>query len=79
MGNAGFARRLVGAADLVPHHVADDRRPVVGNDDHLHAVVEHEIRRLAVLPCDGDRSRPRAAQLGRNGRPAKPVSAGLAW
>ena len=46
MGDAGFAGRLVGAADLVPDHVGDDRRAVVGDDDHFHAVVEQEIRHL---------------------------------
>ena len=48
MRDAGFARRLVGAAGLVPDHVRDDRGAVVGDDDDLHAVVEHEIADFGV-------------------------------
>ena len=33
---------LIGGADLVPDHLGDDRCAVVGYDDDLHAVVEHE-------------------------------------
>ena len=40
MRDAGFAGRLVGAADLVPDHVGDDRGAVIRDDDDLHAVVE---------------------------------------
>ena len=43
MGDAGLAGRLVGRADLVPHHVSDDRRAVVGNDDYVQAVREREM------------------------------------
>ena len=38
MRDAGFALRLVGGPDLVPHHLRDNRRAAVGDDDHLHAV-----------------------------------------
>ena len=31
MRQAGFARRLVGGADLVPDHVGDDRRAMIGD------------------------------------------------
>ena len=43
MRDAGLAGRLVGAADLVPDHVRDERRAMVGNDDDFHAVVEQEV------------------------------------
>ena len=36
-------RRLVGRADPVPDHVRDDRRAMIGDDDHLHAVRELEL------------------------------------
>ena len=42
MRDAGFALRLVGRADLVPHHVGDDGSAVIGDHHHLHAVVERE-------------------------------------
>ena len=43
VGDAGDAPRLVGGADPVPDHVGDDRRAVVGDDHHLHAVGELEL------------------------------------
>ena len=43
MRQPGFARRLVGGADLVPDHVGDDRRAMIGDDDDFKAVVELEI------------------------------------
>ncbi len=42
----GFAGRLVGGADLVPHHVRDDRRAVVGDHHDLHPVRELEMRNV---------------------------------
>ena len=42
VGDAGLALRLIGRAYLVPHHVGDDGRAMVGNDDDLHAVAELE-------------------------------------
>ena len=42
MGDTRFARPLVGGAGLVPDHVGDDRRAMVGDDHHLQAVVEGE-------------------------------------
>ena len=49
MREAGFPRRLVGGADLVPDHLGDDGRAPVGNDHDLKAVAEGECRRP--LPC----------------------------
>ena len=43
VGDAGDALGLVGGADLVPDHVRDDGRPVIGDDDDLHAVGEREL------------------------------------
>ena len=44
MRQPGFARRLVGGADLVPDHMGDDRRSVVGNDHQLEPVRQGELR-----------------------------------
>ena len=44
MREPGLARRLVGGADLVPDHVGDDRRAVVGDDDDFEPVGEGEVR-----------------------------------
>ena len=38
-----FAGRLVGRADLVPDHVRDDRRTVVGDHDQLQAIRQREV------------------------------------
>ena len=35
--------RLVGGADLVPDHVRDDRRAMIGDHHDLHAVGELEL------------------------------------
>ncbi len=43
MRDAGFSGRLVGAADLVPDHMGDDRRAMVGDNHDFHAVVEQEL------------------------------------
>ena len=48
MREPGFARRLVGGADLVPDHVGDDRRAMVGNDDDFKTVAEREMRDLGL-------------------------------
>ena len=39
---ARFARRLVGGADLVPDHLRDDGRAVIGDHEHLQPIVEGE-------------------------------------
>ena len=48
MGDAGFASRFIGSTNLVPHHMGDNRRPVVRNHHHLHAIVQGEGLDLAV-------------------------------
>ncbi len=35
--------RIVGRAVAIPHHMGDDRRAAIGDDDHGQAVVEAEI------------------------------------
>ncbi len=40
---AGLARRLVGGADLVPDHVGDDRRAMIGDHNDFKTVIELEI------------------------------------
>ena len=42
MREAGFAGRLVGRADLVPDHLRDHGRAVVGDHHDLQAVAERE-------------------------------------
>ena len=48
VGDARYALGLVGGADLVPDHVGHDRGPVVGDDDHVHAVGERELGRAGL-------------------------------
>jgi hypothetical protein len=62
MGDARLARLFVGRTDLVPHHVGDDRRAPVGNDDDLKPVVEGEVLDLRrLLLGKGGRRRKRKA------------------
>ena len=42
MREAGAAARVVGGADLVPHHLGNGRDPVVRQRHHLKAVAERE-------------------------------------
>ena len=68
MREAGFARRLVGGADLVPDHVGDDRRAVVGNDDQLEPVRQREVGDLGAGRLGGERRvAASAATSGRGG------------
>ena len=46
VGDARFARRIVGRAVAVPDHVGDDRRAMIGNDHDVEAVGQGEIRDL---------------------------------
>ena len=46
MRNAGLALWIVRGAVLVPNHVSDDRRAIVGNDDNLHAIVQSQMRNI---------------------------------
>ena len=48
MRDAGFALRLVGGSDLVPHHLRDHRRAPVGDDDDLHAVRKRRMSDIRV-------------------------------
>ncbi len=42
MRKAGLARRLVRRADFVPDHMRHDRRAVIGDHEHVHAVLKRE-------------------------------------
>ena len=68
MRDAGFARRLVGGADLVPEHVGDDRRAAVGDDHDLEAVGEREVGDVWVSVCR--RARPLRARRRNRRRPS---------
>ena len=46
VGDARLARRIVGGADPVPHHVRHDRGAMVGDDDDLEPVGEGEADRV---------------------------------
>ncbi len=62
VGDAALAGSLIGAADLVPQHVRDDRGAPVRDDDDLKAIVEREmgdVRRLV------GRRRLRRGRVGR--------------
>ena len=50
MREPGFARRLVGRADLVPDHLRDHRGAAIGDHHDLHAVGKREGGRA----CGGD-------------------------
>ena len=43
MRDARFARRIVGRAVAIPHHMRDDGRAAIGNDDDAQPIVEPEI------------------------------------
>jgi hypothetical protein len=48
VGDAGFARRIVGRAVAVPDHMGNDRRAMIGNDHDVEAVGQgeiHDVRR----------------------------------
>ena len=69
MRDARLARRLVGGADLVPHHVGHDRRAVIGDDDDFEPFVEREMRRRPAPPAGWRRANNAAAtaSAARNG------------
>ena len=46
MRQARNARRIVHRADLEPQHLGDDRRAVIGDHQHLHAVLQRELEGL---------------------------------
>ncbi len=43
MGEAGMARRIVHPADLVPDHLGDDGRAMIGDHHDLHTVGQREL------------------------------------
>src|SRR5580698_6651698 len=43
MRETGFAGGLVGAANSVPDHVGDDRRPVIRDHDNLETIPQCEV------------------------------------
>ena len=49
MRKTRFARRLVGCTDLVPDHVRDDGRSMVGDHDQLQSIAQYEIRNLRTI------------------------------
>src|SRR5262245_862488 len=67
MGEPRLARRRVGGADLVPDHMGDHRRAVVGNDDDFETVRQREIADLGTDPGVGG-SGERRDENGGGGR-----------
>ena len=68
MRESGLARRLVRGADLVPDHVGDDRRAMIGNDHDLEPVGEREMRNVgpsAAAPRMQGRPEPRRDNCSR--------------
>ena len=57
MGDAALAVRIIGRAVAIPHHVGHDRRAMVGNDHHVHAIRQLEMidtrPRVAFAPLSG--------------------------
>jgi hypothetical protein len=43
MGDAGLAERIISRTVAIPDHVGHDRRPMIGDHHHLHAIVEPEV------------------------------------
>ena len=46
MRETGFAGRLVSRTHLVPDHMGDDRRAMIGHDDDFKAVVQGKVRNI---------------------------------
>jgi hypothetical protein len=67
MRQARFSRRLVGGADLVPDHVGDNRRAVIGNDDQLQSVREREVGDLGAGLLSAERGRGQCGGENRDG------------
>ena len=63
MGQARNAGRIVDRAHLEPQHLGDDRGAVIGDHQHLHAVVQGELEKSVAL-C-ALRGVARAAQTRR--------------
>ena len=43
MGNTGFSILFIGCADLVPDHMSNNRRSVIGNNHNFHAIGERKL------------------------------------
>ena len=46
MGQARNAGRIVHRAHLEPQHLGDDRGAMIGDHQHLHAVLQRELKSL---------------------------------
>jgi hypothetical protein len=55
MGDARLAFRLIGGSNLIPHHVSDDGRAVIGNDDDLKPILQGEALDIDVESKSGKR------------------------
>ena len=49
MGDARLSRRIVRRAVAIPHHMRHHRRPMIGDDDDCHSVVELGLDDLGAL------------------------------
>src|SRR5260221_3728778 len=47
MRGARKTRRIIGSPDMIPDHMGDDRRAMIGDHDELHAVLQGELNRFA--------------------------------
>ena len=65
MGQAGFSRRLVGAADLVPDHMGHDRRPMIRDDDQLKSVRQVKWTEIRAARHGAAIAAPESAIAGR--------------
>ena len=70
MRNAGLALRIVGGAVAVPHHMGDDRRAMVGDDDEFKAVVERHMGdgRAGFVAGGSVAGRAAGFRMGRGGQ-----------
>ena len=80
MRDARLAERIIGRAVAIPEHVRHDRRPAIGNDHDVEAIVEFGSRHgwaghLSRRPFGGGKSRGCGRRLKRISRHWIDVSA----
>ena len=66
MSRTAFSQRFVDAADLIPYHLADNRRLAVWNYNNLQAVVEPKFFHVKNFGTGGTDAESKAAKNGPN-------------
>ena len=79
------AGRIIHGADAIPQHVRHDRRPVIGDHENLHAILQGELEYLGVLGLHRASGRDRNDRSSQNAlenpieQAAKPAAAVLGF